>query len=106
MNDGPVNEKYSSVYHLVAAANVLKSNIKSYYPRMNTAFDMLADEMNTTFKPSEGIVGTRTLHIMWTSNKATVPRDNRQGNPWVANHFVPLMALPRRRSSGTSEEVT
>ena len=80
--------RYSGVFQLHSAANILQTKVQSYYPDTtvfnSTGFNSVYDDLNRLFYPlgSSGHDDITTSHIVWTKSCSTVQ---------YLQHFVPLL---------------
>ena len=72
------NSKHMGLWHLMAAANVLETDIKSIFPAPNI-------HMNRVFKP-DGAAARFPIYVQWTSTH-DIPVDAT----WSANHVVSVV---------------
>ena len=90
---------YSSMWTMIALANVINIPIKSIYPPVNGLLDSTLQILNRTLIPNGSTSTTsEVLTIMWTS--IICPKED--GRIWIPNHFVPVIERSKRTSKCNS----
>lgn len=76
---------FMGMWQVMAAANLLKVRIASYYPQRGQLYN--AKFFNRTIVPKQ-LNSPHCLNLLWCSSRQDMPSEY-----WVANHIVPLMPV-------------
>lgn len=77
---------WSSIWTLLALADVIGVPIQSIYPPLNGEQDFSYKMLNLTAKPRNCVDVNKVVTVMWTRTTQHNPRQM-----WIPNHFVPIV---------------
>jgi len=80
---------YSELYEMGALSNLLKCNIRSVFPNIDTREDMAI--FNSVISPAPAVIANCMVTILWSHTMQEIDARIVNNGSWSPNHFVPLM---------------
>lgn len=84
MKNSCQNNSFSSLWTMIALADVICIPIQSLYPKMNGEADKVPKLLTKVIEPMSTYGKYKSIPIMWT-------KLGESGPIWLPNHFVPLI---------------
>jgi len=86
------NNNFSELYEIGALCSLLKCNIRTILPNIDTRYDLeIFNSAITSIPPIPPIIANCTITILWSNAWNEIDARMSNNGNWSPNHFVPLM---------------